>query len=308
LSASFAPRHLKTPDGRFLRAGVWTLAQGTKPRAICVLLGGHAEFLEKYQEVADELLSRRFTVVSLDWRGQGASERLTRENRMAHVDSFEDYETDLAVLLKDVVRPLDQAPVIALAHSMGAHILLRYLREHTDRFRCAVLSAPMLGIQIGKNSPSMVRLIAELASLRKPMRRFVPGAKNRDPLEATFEGNLVTSDPARFERTRAILRKNPYLAISGPSFGWLRAALRSLAKMQKPGFAERLKTPLLVFGAGHDEIVKTEATRAFVHRLPDARYVEIKDAKHEILMENNAIRAQFWQEFDAFVAQQLDAA
>ena len=58
-----------TPDKRHLRAGIWELSEGTQKRAICVLLNGHTEFLEKYQEVADELRDRGFEVVSLDWRG-----------------------------------------------------------------------------------------------------------------------------------------------------------------------------------------------------------------------------------------------
>ena len=35
--------------------------------------------------------------------------------------------------------------------------------------------------------------------------------------------------------------------------------------------------------------------------LPRGRYVEIPEAEHEILMENDSIRAKFWSEFDRFV-------
>ena len=40
-------------------------------------------------------------------------------------------------------------------------------------------------------------------------------------------------------------------------------------------------------------------------RLPRARYIPLSDAEHEILMERDGIRAQFWAAFDAFVAEQL---
>jgi len=57
-----------------------------------------------------------------------------------------------------------------------------------------------------------------------------------------------------------------------------------------------------VFGAGRDRIVDTEATREFAARLPNGRYVEIGDAEHEILMENDSIRHRFWEAFDSFTA------
>ena len=64
---------------------------------------------------------------------------------------------------------------------------------------------------------------------------------------------------------------------------------------------ETITTPLLVVGAGKDRICVTAQTKAFAERLPQARYVEIQDAEHEILMERNPIRAEFWAAFDAFL-------
>jgi lysophospholipase len=58
---------------------------------------------------------------------------------------------------------------------------------------------------------------------------------------------------------------------------------------------------VLVCGAGKDRICLTEATRDFAKRLPKGTYVEFEDSEHEILMENDAIRARFWQAFDGFV-------
>ena len=299
-----------TPDKRHLRAGIWELPEGTPKRAICVVLNGHTEFLEKYQEVADELRARGFEVVSLDWRGQGASERSIYGNRAGHVGNFEEYVFDLASLMLQAVEPIQRAlpkpvPVIALAHSMGAHILLRYLHDHKRRFACAVAVAPMLEIQTGKYSSAATRLITAFFNLRKPSTRLVFGIEERDPLELQFEENAVTSDRARFERTQNLLKAQPFLRIYGPTFGWLGAAFRSMRRLKRKSFAEEITTPLLVFGAGRDRVVHVEAVRAFAKNLPNARYVEIEDAMHEILMENDSIRMRFWAEFDAFVNEQL---
>ncbi len=310
MSLKFRAMTLMTPDERQLRAGIWELPEKTAARGICVLLNGMTEFLEKYGEVAGELGARGFIVASLDWRSQGASERRRASNRASHVGSFEEYDTDLGALLLQAVVPRQPAaplPVIVLAHSMGAHILLRFLHENPRRFVCGVLVAPMLALDTGRYSPRVTKSVAAAFSLTRPSTRLVFGSEDNDPLDIPFERNVVTSDRARFERTRSFLKAQPYLRVFGPTFGWLRAAFRSIRRLARRGFAEAITTPLLVVGAGHDRVVKTEATREYVKRLANVRYVEIDAAEHEILMEKDAIRKRFWTEFDAFVNERLKA-
>lgn len=312
MNSGFRALTLMTPDKRHLRTGIWELPKHVPKRAICVVLNGHTEFLEKYGEVAGELQARGFDVVSLDWRGQGASERRSYGNRAGHVGNFEEYDSDLAALLLQTVEPIQRAqpaplPVIALAHSMGAHILLRFLHDHKRRFAAAVAVAPMLDINIGKHSPLAASLITGFFNLRRPSTRFVFGVEGRDPLELTFEDNAVTSDRGRFERAQNLLRAQPFLRINGPTFGWLGAAFRSMRRMRRKSFAGEITTPLLVVGAGRDRVVHTQAARDFTPHLPNAHYLEIEDAEHEILMEKDSIRARFWAAFDEFMEEQLAA-
>jgi len=311
---SFRVLTLMTPDKRQLRAGIWELPEGQVPRGICVLLQGLSEFLEKYGEVANELKARGFIVASLDWRSQGASERRMSGNRAGHVRTFDEYDSDFAALLVQAVEPIQRAqsasargplPVIVLAHSMGAHILLRFLHDHPRRFAGAVLIAPLMDIDTGKYSPGFTKTLTFMLNLHKASPRFVFGMEERDPLQISFENNAVTSDRERYERNRGFLQAQPFLRIYGPTFGWLGAAFRSLRRIHRRGFAEAITTPLLVIGAGRDRITPTPPIRDFVKRLPNANYVEIEDAEHEILMENDAIRARFWREFDAFVAARM---
>ncbi|HEX7743586.1 MAG TPA: alpha/beta hydrolase, partial [Sphingobium sp.] len=119
------------------------------PGGICLLLNGQTEFIEKYFEVIDELRGRGLTVVTFDWRGQGGSDRLLPDRRKAHIGNFADYDQDLAAIVGELVRPLAAAlnlPVLAMAHSMGGHILVRRLHDVAGEFAAAILGAPMLGI------------------------------------------------------------------------------------------------------------------------------------------------------------------
>lgn len=298
----FRIEFLESLDGTRLRAAVWYPVRGASTRGICVVLGGHSEFLEKYEEVFGELAERGFAGASLDWRGQGGSRRLLADPLKAHVRDFSEYDDDLSCFIDRVVRPMSARRPIALAHSMGAHILLRALHAQPDLFAAAVLTAPMLRTYVRGLPRWFVRAVCTALNRAGQSDEWVWGTKRQDPLRALFRKNIVTSDPNRFDRNLSYLRERPELRLAGPTWAWLEAAFRSMNQVMAPGFAEEISTPCLLVGAGHDRIVTTETVRTFAERLPRGTYVEIANAEHEILMENDAIREQFWQTFDWFVA------
>src|SRR5205085_3158379 len=134
--------------GATLRAARFPAAPDVPARGTCVLLNGQTEFIEKYFEVIDELRGRGFAVATMDWRGQGGSTRMTEDSRKSFVGDFSEYDEDLDTLMNWIVRPMlagGEKPV-ALAHSMGAHNLLRLLVRKPASFAAGVLSAPMIGI------------------------------------------------------------------------------------------------------------------------------------------------------------------
>jgi lysophospholipase len=292
-------RYILSRDGRGLRTAVWDV-QGA-PRGVCVLLDGQTEFLEKYEEVARELNARGFRVAALDWRGQGGSARLVTDPLKVHVTDFADYDGDLAAFMEQVVRPLSDKPPIALAHSMGGHILIRALHDKPDLFAAAVATAPMLRALTRGYPPAFARLVCLAENVAGRQEDWVWGMADRDPLKKSFEDNLVTSDRARFARTQALLAAQNDIRLAGPTWGWLEAAYRSMNRVMADGYAQAITTPLLILGAGRDRIVDTRATRQFAARLPNGAYLEFAEAEHEIMMENDSIRDWFWKAFDAFV-------
>lgn len=289
-------------DGKPLRIATLLPNADLTSRGVCVLLHGQTEFIEKYVEVMGELLSRGFIVATMDWRGQGGSARALANPLKAYIADFQQYDSDLQVFLDKVVRNLSDRPPLVLAHSMGAHIALRAMHDHPRQFRAAVLMAPMLRALTRGYNPRLARLMCSVQNLAGRGGDWVFGIGERDPLQMTFADQLVTSDAQRFARMQNILRSHPNLRLAGPTWGWLEAAYRSMDTVMSAGYAEAIVTPTLVFGAGRDRIVDTIATREFAARLPHGRYREFADAEHEILMENDSIRARFWEAFDEFVA------
>jgi len=290
-----------------LRAARFQPAPDAPARGTCVLLNGQTEFIEKYFEVIDELRGRGFAVATMDWRGQGGSTRMTDDSRKSFVGDFSEYDADLDTLINWIVTPMLAAgeKPVALAHSMGAHILLRHLVRRPGSFGPCVLSAPMIGISFRGQREFLVRAVTRYHIWRGKQQGWVWGMEARDPHRVSFATQLVTSDPQRFERTQALLREQPDLRLAGATWGWLAAALRSMDWLKTQ--ATTVATPLLLVGAGKDRICITADTKAFAAAAPHADYVEIPEAEHEILMERNAIRAQFWTAFDAFMRNHLTA-
>jgi lysophospholipase len=298
----------------FLKAGTVNLRaarfDAEMPRGICLLLNGQTEFIEKYFEVIDELRGRGFSVVTFDWRGQGGSDRLLPDARKAHIEDFADYDQDLDAVIREAVMPMAaqlRIQPIVMSHSMGGNILLRRLHDRPGEFAAAILCAPMVGINPRGAPWWLVERIALHLNRRTPSAEFVWGMANRDQLTLPFAQQIVTSDPKRYARAQALLAANPDLRLNGPTWGWLGAALKTIALLQTPGYAESIKTPCLLLGAGHDRVCETEAAHLFAARLPNARFVEIANAEHEILMERDIFREQLWSAFDDFTKKNAPA-
>lgn len=299
--------YFRAHDGLMLRFARWDATRGPRRGTVC-LFQGRGEFIEKYFEVVADLRRRGFTVATMDWRGQGGSDRLLSNPRKGHVRSFADFDRDLAQFMKEVVLPDCQPPFIALAHSMGGHILLRNATAAGSWFSRMVLSTPMISInpkEVGVPGP-FPRIYCEIMGALALGSLYTPGG-NDDALELEpFDGNPLTSDRERYTRNSLVVQAAPQLGLGSPTIAWLRAALRSIAKLTAPDYPTQVKVPLLLFAAGMDRVVSTTHIEEFAVRLKVGAHVLIPQARHEILQETDDVRKDFWAAFDAYLG--VDAA
>lgn len=292
-------QELVTTDGVRLRYARWNPASAR--RGTVVLLTGRTDMIEKYFEVVEELRHRGFAVAVLDWRGQGGSQRKLSDTRKGHVWNFSEYQTDLETLIREVVLPDCPPPIFALAHSMGAVVLLEAIRAGKRWFDRVVLSAPMIGLAGGIRTSRFARRAVAVANLIGLGRLYVPGGGPQPRASLPFSGNLLTSDPVRYERTASIIEAAPELALGSPTIGWMNAAFNVLDELSNPVYPSNIRQPLLIVAAGEDRIVSTLATERFATRLRAGHHLVIAGSRHELLMERDIFRAQFWAAFDAFV-------
>jgi lysophospholipase len=289
---------LKTPDGMNLRYARW-LPPPSRKGTVC-LFQGRAEFIEKYFETVRDLRARGFAVATIDWRGQGLSDRTLADRQKGHVRDFYQYGVDLDTFMEQIVLPDCPPPLYAIGHSMGGAILLRACHDGRRWFDRIVLSAPM--IDLPRASYSM--FAAPALKLMKLLGRgtaYVPVGDEQTATQQKFLGNVLTSDPVRFARNAAILEAEPALGLGRPTIGWADAALRAMKKFALPSYPASLRQPILMVAAGHDEVVSTPAIETFAGNLLAGAHLILAGSRHEILQEQDQYRNQFWAAFDAFV-------
>ncbi|WP_321392701.1 alpha/beta fold hydrolase [Emcibacter sp.] len=310
MSAEYFPKNskiecLQAPDGISLR--IASILPEGPVRGQIVVVNGHREYLEKYQEFFQDLLDRGLQVFSMDLRGQGLSGRLLEDRHRSYINSFDLYLSDLALVLTHfglMSRRNREKPLYLLGHSMGGHIAFRFLHDHPGVFDKAVLLSPMMGINLGPPLKAQLsRWLIKLACLLGFEKEYAPGQEPKTGEELQLlVSDLLTHDVSRYETESRIMTSNPDLYSGGATFGWLRAALQSIQTVRRPGYAEAVKLPLLAFLAEAERLVVNDTAHEVLKRLPNGRIEIVRGAYHEIYRETDEIRREMWTVLEEFLA------
>jgi len=265
-------------------------------RAELVISPGRIEAKDKYMELCFDLFQAGFNLHLIDHRGQGRSERLTRDPHLGYVGNFADYVTDLALFIEQKVQPLAQAPVLALAHSMGAAILCRYLQSRPDSpVQAAVYCSPMFGIAAAGLPRPVTLALARLLVRWQGPEHYFPG--QQPYREKEFADNTLCSSQGRYQWFRRLYRQYPELQLGGVSNQWLLQALQACVQLQQTSAPE---LPQLILQAETDSVVDNKAQLQFARHRPQLTLHTIANAKHELLLETDTIRQQVYQHLNLF--------
>ncbi|WP_336605025.1 alpha/beta hydrolase [Phenylobacterium aquaticum] len=282
--------------GAKLRAALF--APKGPARGTVVLSTGRTEAIEKYFEVIGDLLGRGFVVLANEWRGQGLSHRDLPDRLKGHAVGMAAYVADYHALLAAFEDRMPK-PWMAVGHSMGGCLtLLSLAKGEADRFVGAVLCAPMLGVRTGGLPLPVAKILAGFNLLVGKGGDYArpPPA---DPYTEAFEGNVLTHDPVRFARARGLIAADKDLALSAPTWGWLDFAFKATTWLGSADNLRSVRIPVVIVSAGDDKLVRDDAQKLISNYLPDGRFVSVAGAEHEILMETDDRRNQFWAAFDA---------
>jgi lysophospholipase len=278
---------LTTQDGLRLRAAIWNAAA---PAGTVFLLPGRSEYVEKYGRAARDLAKAGYATLTVDWRGQGLSDRTCADPLLGHIDDFAEYQTDLDALLAFATRENLPRPWYLLPHSMGGCIALRALSRGLP-FNAVAFSAPMWGILMSSALRPVATLLARASRWTGLHQRYVPGTNDQSYLLSTpFAGNTLTTDPVMWDYMYQHCFTHADLRMGGPSLGWLHAALtecRALTRLPAPPY------PALCALGSLEKIVDPRPIHALMARWPNARLNLYDGAEHEVLMERPTHRNAF---------------
>ncbi|MEM9439323.1 MAG: alpha/beta hydrolase, partial [Pseudomonadota bacterium] len=309
------PAKLETfivPDGATLRYAFWPAPNPKRRAGVVVFFQGRTEFIEKNVYAYQALLDRNFEVWTLDWRGQGLSERLLPdEPEKGHIDSYATYLSDAEFFLRKIVK-LDEVrgvPRILLAHSMGGAIGTTYLLRNPGEFDKAVFSAPLIKLPasvdntlIRTGNRAKVAIRPSICTGLNPLSACLWQSEFEDDVDVcSIAGNAAadalidrdTTEHFSHDATKVaeiecwIVNSRPAepsLGLGGPTSGWLRETYEATDWIDAN--RSKLETPLLIVGGSEDRTVSNVGQAAFCDRdNSECCRLELEGAGHELLIE-----------------------
>lgn len=300
----FAWGSFKSANGANIRFG--HVKPAGEVKGTIVLLPGFREFTEKYFETIRDLTAQGYAVYTLDWRGQGGSDRFLPNKDKAH---HEGYDEQLQILDDFVSNHVDKTskPLNVMAHSMGAHLALRYLHDHPSVFDAAILTAPMFDINTHGVPKPLARQMAKFAKAGGYLDKYIPGGGDWDNAPSDPAASHLSHDQARLDVTPEYFRRKPELAIGDPTYGWVYHTLQSVDILNKEEYLKNIKTPILMEVSGDEKVVIRTATERAAGLMPNCIRYDVPAARHEIWMERDDLRQPWLQTVTQYLKDQHEA-
>lgn len=305
---SEAPYHAALADGPPGAVSVWLQAGGVRIRVAwwkagekgtVLLLPGRTECVEKYGRAAGDLVARGYSVITIDWRGQGLADRALPDRMTGHVEDFAEFQEDMDAMLAAAAGAGLPQPYYMVAHSMGGCIGLRALMRGLP-IRAAVFSAPMWGIAMAAWLRPVAAVVGSLARPLGFAHRYAPTTGGQAYLlQFPFEGNVLTTDREMWDYMRRQLAEVPELALGGPSIGWLQAALQECAAL---GALPAPKVPTICALGTAERVVDVPPIHLRMAGWANGQLDLYPGSEHEIMMEGPATRKRFFDRAAALFA------
>lgn len=241
------------------------------PTRVLLLVHGYAEHSGRYEAMALWFAERGCVVHAYDQRGHGRS-----EGARCHVERFDQYLDDLALVLDAVRSEHPELPITLVGHSMGGLVTLAFLGLRKPRVSNAVTSGAALSI-------------AAVSPLRVALARVARRVLPRLAIGSGIDPDGLSRDP---EVVRRYLADPLIVRTMTTSLGaeLLAAAPRTAA------LAAEVDVPLLVLHGEADPICPVEGSRSFHAgvRSPRTALRTYPGLRHEIF--NEPEREAVWQD------------
>lgn len=179
---------------------------------------------------------------------------------------------------------------------------------HKGWFSKGIATSPLLGLNYGIWPPALAHVISNILIALGMGSTYLPGYKYGPALLDKFEGNILTSEERRWARDLRTLYEHPDLGLGGPTQAWFNATVRSLRLLHGKSFRKGLMCPVMIVLAGREKVVDNKAAHRFISQVPGVSHVTLHSALHEILMERDVVRGEFFAVLDSYFVPDPTAA
>ena len=249
---------LETPDGRILHCRMNGPADA---RRVIVVVHGLGEHSGWYSEFVTRMADQHTATLIYDQHGHGKS-----PGRRGDAPGMQTLLDDIAVALDRAIERWPDAEPLLLGHSLGGHLVLRYLLECRQPLRRAVVTNPMI---LPDNPPTKPQAFAAWLTA-KCIPRFRLST-DIEPTELTQDRDILeelADDPLAHEK------------LSIGIGGTLMSSGHELLER-----ADAIQAELLMLLGGDDTLCDRGSTKTFADRVPRCDKIVFERLKHNLLLE-----------------------
>lgn len=289
------PVDFTSHDGKTrINAKIWTAARfgsldapasgGEKPKAVIQIVHGMAEYIDRYDDLAEYLVNRGFVVCAEDHIGHGKSAAGPEEYGHMPAHGGKDILLgDVHTLRRMASELFPGVPYVFYGHSMGSFIARAYIARHGEGLAGCVLSGTgNVAPALSKAGRTLARVLAAMRGetyRSKLIDNMGAGAYGKQIENARTDLDWLSTDPAVVDA---------YIAddLCGFMFtvGGYATLLDLTAEIATPEWAARVpkRLPVLLVAGDGDPVGEMgEGVRAAARLLRDAGVQQVDEIIYE---------------------------
>jgi acylglycerol lipase len=234
-------------------------------------LGSHFQFIyectNEFHNRINYLIKQNIKSYAIELRGHGKSSGIN-----GFVKSFDEYISDLHVLICYVEKRHKNIPIYLIGESMGGAVCIKYSVLYPNTIKGIILLAPMCGI------PKLLQPSKYLIGFLIVTSYVLPHSKL-----LYYSSQTSCRHVEYFEEKM----KNKYQYIGLLRLGTARECHYIMTWLNNN--TKHFNTPVIIFHATNDTITNIETSKTFLEQCNsyNKKLVEIEDSHHSVLVPIN---------------------
>lgn len=231
----------KTIDDVEIYGKYWTPDSNVK--AVICLVHGMGEHINRYNELAQDMVAAGYAVIGFDQRGHGKS-----KGQRGHSPSYEHLLLSVDDLLHKAEEQFPETPKFLMGHSMGGNVVINYVLDRKPAIKGLIASSPLLKLSF---DPPAWKLI-----LGNVVKNIFPSL----PQYSNLDANSISSIPEEVKKYEQDKLVHDSIT-PGMYFGFMEKGDYALQH------AAELTLPLLIYHGTADKLTSHKASQEFAAKV-----------------------------------------